>query len=258
VDVVMTIGRRMGGAPWWLWIYAVACAATLLLTLGVFYLTTVHVRTAVAQFARDAAVPRPVNRVPYADLINRTAQAQHLNPALLAAVAVAESGFDARARSPRGAYGLMQVMPATWRDLHARPACAPEIARLTSPPCMNDPAANLAVGAAYLRRLADRFDGNLVLAVAAYNAGAGPVRQHRGVPPFPETTRYVRQVALAWFHLQRDGTLTPFWLRVIRSFDVWQHARPALIALLAMLAAPWVLPVLRLRPRHTPATGPSG
>ncbi len=240
-------------------VYGIFCAAALLLTLTVIYLTTVHVRTAVVRFTRDGTAPRTIHGIPYADLINRTAAAHHLNPALLAAVIVAESGFDPRALSSRGAYGLMQVMPATWREIGRWPACTLEVARQTTPPCMKDPAANLEVGATYLRRLVDRFDGNVVLAVAAYNAGAGTVAHHGGVPPFPETTRYLRHVALAWFHLEQDGTLTPFWLTVIRSFDLWQHSRGILLVGLAILALPWLWPLSAYRAaaskRARPACG---
>jgi len=241
----MASGRGMGGAPRWMGVYRIVFAAALLLTLTIIYLTTVHVRTAVARFLRDAAPPRQIHGIPYARLINRIAAAHRLDPALVGAIVVAESGFDPRARSPRGAYGLMQVMPATWREVGGAPACADAVARLTRPPCMDDPTANLEVGATYLRRLMDRFGGNVALAVAAYNAGAGTVLQHRGVPPFPETTRYLRQVALAWFHLQREGTLTPFWLTVIRSFDRWQRARLILVIAVALLAVPLFWPVSR-------------
>jgi hypothetical protein len=248
----MAIGRRPGGTPRWLGMYAMLCAAALLFTLTVVYLTTVHVRTAVAEFARHSADPRPVHGIPYASLINRIAAAHRLDPALVAAVVAAESGFDPRARSARGAYGLMQVMPQTWREIAVRPVCragsaggegGPRAAGRATPPCMDDPALNLEVGAAYLRRLIDRFGGDTVLAVAAYNAGADTVVRHGGVPPFPETARYLRQVALAWFHLERQGTLTPFWLAVIRSFDLWQHARPVLLAALGVLALPWLWPL---------------
>ena len=241
----MANGRRTGGAPWWLRIYTGVFAATLLLTLALVYLTTVHVRTAAARFARDAGTPRLVHGIPYADLINRTGTATRLNPALLAAIVSAESGFDARARSPRGAYGLMQVMPGTWREIGGTADCRPAAAARTAPTCMDEPAANLAVGAAYLRRLADRFDGNMVLAVAAYNAGTEPVLRHHGVPPFPETTRYMRQVSLAWFELQSEGTLTPFWSAVIRRFDLWLRLRGILVAVVMLMAVPWVLPLRR-------------
>jgi hypothetical protein len=237
----MAIGRRPGGTPPWVMLYAGVCAATLLLTLTVVYLTTVHVRTAVGRFAQYTAAPRPIHGIPYAGLINRISTTYHLDPALVAAIVVVESGFNPHARSRRGAYGLMQIMPATWRDATALPSCAPAVASRTAPPCMDDPSDNLAVGAAYLRRLMDRFGGNVVLAVAAYNAGAGTVEQHGGVPPYPETARYLRQVALAWFQLQHDGTLTPFWLMAIRSFDLWQHARPILLVVTpGVLVLPWI------------------
>lgn len=251
----MANGRRRGGAPWWFWLHAAVFSATLLLTLTVIYLTTVHVRTAVVQFARDAATPRPVRAIPYADLINDTATAVRLNPALLAAVVAAESGFDPHARSARGAYGLMQVMPGTWREIGGTAGCRPAAA--AAPPCMDEADANLAVGAAYLRRLVDRFQGNTVLAVAAYNAGAATVARHHGVPPFPETTRYMRQVALAWFHLQSQGTLSPFWFAVIRRFDVWQRARTVLIAAIVLLALPWILPRRRSEADGVVLTGAS-
>jgi soluble lytic murein transglycosylase-like protein len=209
---------------------AIAGAAALLLALAILYLMTVHIADTVRQFARDHAAPRAVRGIPYADLINRAAAAHRMNPAVIAAVVVAESEFDPRARSLSGAYGLMQIMPATWREMGTGPPCAPEIARLTVPPCMEDPAANLEIGTAYLRQLLNRFGGNLVLAVAAYNAGAETVAHHRGVPPYPETARYLRRVALAWFHLQRDGTLTPLWSGVLLALNAWQHTRIAWFA----------------------------
>lgn len=241
----MLNGRRTGGALWWRALYAAVFGATLLLTLALVYLTTVHVRTAEARFAHDVAVPRLVYGIPYADLINRTATAARLNPALLAAMTSAESGFDPHARSPRGAYGLMQVMPGTWREIGGAAGCRLSAADPAAPACVDEPAANLAVGAAYLRRLADRFGGNMVLAVAAYNAGTVPVVRHRGVPPYPETARYMRQVALAWYHLQTSGTLTPFWSGVIRRFDLWRRVRGAFVVILAMMTLPWVLPMRR-------------
>jgi soluble lytic murein transglycosylase-like protein len=197
-----------------------------------YVLTAAHIRSALNRFNQGDGPARPVHDIPYADLINRTAAANALNPAVVAAVVAAESGFDARAVSRSGAHGLMQVLPTTWREVDSAQACAPQTAQLTIPPCMDDPAANLAVGTSYLHRLVRRFDGNLLLALAAYNAGADAVEHHHGVPPYPETARYLRQVALAWFHLQQDGTLTPFWRGVLRSFDVWQRTRAALLGTL--------------------------
>ena len=253
----MPNGRRRGGAPWWMWIYAGGFAATLLLTLALVYLTTVHVRTAEVRFARDAATPRPVHGIPYADLINRTAIATRLNPALLAAMISAESGFDPHARSARGAYGLMQVMPGTWREIGGTAGCRPAAMDRALLPCTEEPAANLAVGAAYLRRLADRFGGNMVLAVAAYNAGTVPVLRYHGVPPYPETTRYIRQVSLAWYQLQSSGTLSRFWSGVIRRFDLWRRIRGALVVVLALMTLPWVLPLHRPEAGGVVLTGAS-
>ncbi len=234
----MIIGRRLGGAPRWLVGYLAICLTVLLIATTILYMTTVQVADAVARLPREAVIPRPVHGIPYANLINQAAGRHHLNPALVAAVVATESGFNAQARSSRGAYGLMQVMPATWRDLAGAPACAPEVAGLTNPPCMDDPAANLNAGAAYLRRLLDRFKGSLPYALAAYNAGAGTVEHHEGVPPFPETTQYLSRVALAWTHLQRDGTLTPFWRQMIRSTNVARYARVAVMVTLVGLALP--------------------
>lgn len=225
--------------------YLIICLAALLLAAAVLYLTAVHVPAAVVRLPHDAASPRPVHDVPYAALINRAAETHHLNPALVAAVVAVESGFNARARSPRGAHGLMQVLPVTWRELGRGQTCPPEIARLTDPPCMEDPAANLETGTAYLRRLVDRFKGDLPLALAAYNAGAGTVQEHDGIPPFPETARYLRQVALAWFHLQRDGTLTPLWRRLLSLVGLGPYARTAALVSLSALIAPF----LRRAPR---------
>ena len=244
----MSIGRRLGGAPRWLIAYLTLCLAALLFAATILYMTTVHVTAAVTRLSRDGAIPRPVHDIPYAGLINQVADSHHLNPALVAAVVAAESGFYARARSPRGAYGLMQVMPATWQELAAEPACGPEAAPPTVPPCMDDPKANLEAGTAYLRRLVDHFKGNLPYALAAYNAGAGTVEQHEGVPPFPETTRYLRRVALAWDHLQRSGTLTPFWRLLLRWKDLGRYARIGV----AMSAVALVLPLIWLAQQPFP------
>lgn len=108
--------------------------------------------------------------------------ANGVDPALLRAVIAVESGARADAVSPRGARGLMQLMPAT-----ARAAGVSDAAHLF------DPEINIATGARHLRQLYDRF-GSVPLALAAYNAGAGAVARHGRVPPYRETTEYVARV----------------------------------------------------------------
>ena len=116
-------------------------------------------------------------------LVIQHAQRHALRPELVRAVIQVESGFNPRARSPKGAMGLMQLMPATARELG-----------VTNP---YDPAQNIRGGTTYLRQLLDRYDGDERLALAAYNAGAGAVdRYGRNVPPYQETRDYVRRIGL--------------------------------------------------------------
>ena len=112
-------------------------------------------------------------------LVRRHAEAQGLEFKLVDAVIRAESAYDPRAISRRGAMGLMQLMPATAREL-----------RVLDP---FDPEQNLKGGTTYLRRMLDRF-GRVDLALAAYNAGPEAVRRYGGTPPYAETRGYVRRV----------------------------------------------------------------
>lgn len=102
-----------------------------------------------------------------------------LHPTLLDAVAWTESRRNPAARSPKGALGVMQLMPGTARDLGVDPS---------------DPAQNILGGALYLRAQLDAFGWDLPLALAAYNAGPNAVRRHGGVPPYRETRGYVASV----------------------------------------------------------------
>jgi soluble lytic murein transglycosylase-like protein len=111
--------------------------------------------------------------------LQHAANAQALSPDLVNAVAWAESRFNDHARSPAGAMGVMQLMPATAASLGVDPA---------------DPAQNAQGGAAYLRQMLDAFDGDITLALAAYNAGPQAVRAHGGMPPYGETRAYVDHV----------------------------------------------------------------
>ena len=100
-----------------------------------------------------------------------------------------ESRFRPRAKSGPGAVGLAQIMPST-----ARLLAEPLLGRKVSRRALAKPEVNLALGAALLEALLDHFRGHPALALAAYNAGEGSVRRFGGVPPFPETRRYVTKV----------------------------------------------------------------
>jgi len=130
------------------------------------------------RFAAGGAAPA----TPFGAEIFSAAERHGLHPALIAAVVRAESAFDPRAVSRKGARGLMQLMPATARRFGL---AAEEI---------HDPVKNLDAGARYLAWLLERFAGDLPRALAAYNAGEGTVDRYGGVPPFRETRDYLRRI----------------------------------------------------------------
>ena len=137
-----------------------------------------------AKYARNGApgasvLPKsgPVN---LDEVVNTASQRYWLDPDLVSSVIKAESGFNARAVSPKGAQGLMQLMPGTASQLGV--------------PNAFDPAANVEGGTKYLRELLERYNFDLVKALAAYNAGPLRVEQFGGVPPYYETRAYVARV----------------------------------------------------------------
>ena len=114
------------------------------------------------------------------EVVNSASAAYHLDPDLVNSVIRAESGFNARAVSRKGAQGLMQLMPGTASRLGVTDAF--------------DPLANVGGGSRYLRELMERYHFDLVKALAAYNAGPQRVEQFRGVPPYSETRAYVARI----------------------------------------------------------------
>ncbi len=115
--------------------------------------------------------------------VEEAAAKESLEPALLRAVIKVESNFNHKAVSPVGARGLMQIMPATAEGIGKVKALD-----------RKNPRANILAGAHYLRTMINRFQGNLPLAIAAYNAGPTAVTKYRGVPPYKETKSYVTKV----------------------------------------------------------------
>jgi soluble lytic murein transglycosylase-like protein len=127
------------------------------------------------------ALPAAGKPGPYLDHIRSAATRYKLPEALIIAVMAVESNFDPRALSDKGAMGLMQLMPATARDLYVADAW--------------DPAQNIEGGSRYLRLLANQYSGDMVRTLAAYNAGPDAVRRAGdAVPNIPETQEYVRKV----------------------------------------------------------------
>lgn len=116
----------------------------------------------------------------YSKEINAAAEEFNLPPDLLAAVIGVESSGNPTAVSPKGAGGLMQLMPETATELGVTD--------------VNDPAQNIKGGAKYIRQMMDRYGGDLRLAMAAYNAGPGAVDKYGGIPPFGETQNYIRKL----------------------------------------------------------------
>ena len=124
---------------------------------------------------------RPLFSSAYNDIIIEAAQKFDVDAALVSAVIKAESDYNPKVISRKGARGLMQLMPATAKRFNVSNSF--------------DPRQNIHGGTRYLRWLLNKFDGNADLAVAAYNAGEGNVMKYDGVPPFRETVNYINRIA---------------------------------------------------------------
>jgi len=133
------------------------------------------------RFEQDLSSPAAADKAqPMNEVINAVSSRHHLDPDLINSVIHAESGFNPRAVSPKGAQGLMQLMPQT----------ASRLGVINS----FDPGDNLEGGTRYLRQLLERYNFDLIKALAAYNAGPQRVEQYHGVPPYYETQAYVARI----------------------------------------------------------------
>ena len=126
----------------------------------------------------------PLNRQAYDDEIRAAAEVFTVDDSLIRAIIHAESAYHPDALSPKGAQGLMQLMPATQKELQVVDVF--------------DPLSNIEGGTRYLSRLLEQFDQSVELAAAAYNAGPGAVREYGGIPPYKETRDYVRRVKILY------------------------------------------------------------
>ena len=133
----------------------------------------------------------PLNTRAFAAEIRDAARVHQVDASLIRAIIHAESAYRPDARSPRGAQGLMQLMPATQQELD-----------VTDP---YDPLLNIDGGATYLARMLRTFDGDVDLAAAAYNAGPGAVQKYGGIPPYKETQDYVKRVKILYRRYRLAG-----------------------------------------------------
>ncbi len=131
---------------------------------------------------------------PLEAIIHRAANRYEVESALIKAIIKVESGYDPRAISHRGAKGLMQLMPRTARALGVKN--------------IFDPEHNINGGVKYFKRLLNRFNGRVKLALAAYNAGITNVRKYNGVPPFRATRRYIQKVFKYYHHYKAQEERT--------------------------------------------------
>ena len=129
-------------------------------------------------------------------LVREAAERHHMDPALIRAVIETESGWNATAKSRKGALGLMQLIPTTAVRFGVNDAFSPQ--------------QNVDAGVRYLKTLLERYNGNLDLALAAYNAGEGAVDRAHGIPAFRETRDYVQKVQNAYFR-PGSGRIEGLW-----------------------------------------------
>ena len=162
---------------------------------------TTSLAAAAARPAKAKSRNNPSDSIPasYAEYIDKACERYGVDPSLVHAVVRVESGFNPFALSNKGAMGLMQLMPRTATDLNVKNSFSPQ--------------ENIEGGVKYLRTLLDRYEGNVTLALAAYNAGETSVKKWGTVPPYKETRDYVKKIMK--LYNGSDATITPRQIQMI-------------------------------------------
>jgi soluble lytic murein transglycosylase-like protein len=138
---------------------------------------------------RSSSISRKKAELVLHPIVIQAASRHQVDPALIKAIIMAESGYNTRAISKRGAKGLMQLMPATAQALGVVDVFNPK--------------QNISGGVRYFKQLVNQFDGDVKLALAAYNAGSRNVRHYQGIPPFKETRYYIKKV-FKYYEIYKD------------------------------------------------------
>jgi hypothetical protein len=167
--------------------------------LGTGFIASLCQKNQWEAFTSSMRVWQAVDNVPFAGYINQYAHRYGISPELVAAVIEAESSFQPKALSRAGAYGLMQVIPGTWNQMNKELSiCVGRHEGACTKECYYDPELNIHMGTAYLSKLVNQYNSNIIYALAAYNSGPGSVDRYGGVPPFPETQEYVSRIVENW------------------------------------------------------------
>ncbi|MBP2645141.1 MAG: slt 1 [Firmicutes bacterium] len=160
------------------------------------------------QFAAVVNSGRLAENIPYADSINRYAMLEEIDSYVVAAVIQTESSFNPCALSRAGAAGLMQIMPDTWENVNAKiKACVGRHPNACGFSCFYDPDLNIHIGTAYLSQLVKQYNGNVSLALAAYNQGPGAIDAKKDIPE--DGAEYVDTVIFYWYNLTAEP-LSPY------------------------------------------------